>query len=617
MIGSLQRASLHRGYGEGAFTPADVVAAVHDRIEARGQDNVWIHLVDRASAIAEAEDLARRYAGRDLPPLFGLPFAVKDNVDVAGLPTTAACPDFAYVARESATVVERALAAGAICIGKTNLDQFATGLTGTRSPYGVVRNPFDPDVIAGGSSSGSAVSVAAGLATFAIGTDTAGSGRVPAGLTGTVGVKPTRGLVSTRGIVPACRSLDCPSVFALSVADGAAVLAVVAGQDASDPFSRDLPVPPPVPAPPDLNALRIGVPAHALGLDDDAAAAFEAAVARLGRLGVRVVPVDLRPFMQVGDLLYGGPWVAERLADLEHFVSAHPDALHPVTRQILTGAIAVSGADAFRGMHALAQGRASTAAAWADADVILVPTAPEAPTVEESLADPFGPNARLGRFTNFVNLLDLAAIALPSSMTPAGVPVGVTFLGPAGSDGLLAGLGEVWQRAAGLPVGATGFALEAAADPSAALGTGAAREVPADEAGADHADEVLIAVVGAHLAGEPLNPVLFDLGARLHARTRTAQEYRLLALPGLPARPGLVRVTEGGGAVDAEVYRMPAASVGPLLAGVPAPLGLGPVRLGDGSSVLGFLCESAGAQGAVDITWSGGWRAYRQSLSRG
>ncbi len=303
-------------------------------------------------------------------------------------------------------------------------------------------------------------------------------------------------------------------------------------------------------------------------------------------------------------------------------MSARPEAVHPVTRQILAGAIAVSGADAFRGLHALAAGRARTAAAWADSDVILVPTAPEAPTIEEVLADPFGPNARLGRFTNFVNLLDLAAIALPSSTTPAGVPVGVTFLGPAGSDGLLAGLGEVWQRAAGLAVGATGFPLEAAAEPRGVLESGATRETAAGEGegegcDADREDEVLVAVVGAHLAGEPLNPVLLELGARLHASTRTAQEYRLLALPGLPARPGLVRVTEGGGAVDAEVYRMPAASVGPLLAGVPAPLGLGTVRLGDGSSVLGFLCESAGAQDAVDITWFGGWRAYRQSLSSG
>jgi allophanate hydrolase len=612
MIGSLQRASLHRGYSEGAFTPADVVAAVYDRIEARGQDNVWIKLVDRASAVAAAQDLARRHEGHELPALFGLPFAVKDNVDVAGLPTTAACPEFAYAARVSAPVVQRAVAAGAICIGKTNLDQFATGLTGTRSPYGVVRNPFDPAVICGGSSSGSAVAVAVGLATFAIGTDTAGSGRVPAGLTGTVGLKPSRGLVSTSGIVPACRSLDCPSVFALSVADGAAVLAVVAGPDPADPYSRELPVPPRVPVVPDVGELRVGVPAHALGLDDDAAVAFEAAVARLHRLGARVVPIDLRPFLQVGDLLYGGPWVAERLAGLEGFVADHADALHPVTRQVLGGAVGVTGADVFRGLHALARGRALTSGVWSAVDVILVPTAPGAPTVEDVLADPFGPNATLGRFTNFVNLLDLAAIAVPSAMTPGGVPVGVTFLGQAGSDALLAGLGELWQRDVGLPVGATGRALEP-------VGVGIEQAPTAVQAAGEPAPDgdVLVAVVGAHLAGQPLNHVLLDLGARLHARTRTSHEYRLLALPGQPARPGLLRVTKGGDAVEAEVYRMPAASVGPLLAGVPEPLGLGTVRLGDGTSVLGFLCEMAGAQGAVDITEFGGWRAYVSSVSRG
>jgi allophanate hydrolase len=461
MTGSLQRATLHRAYRSGALTPADVVDAVYDRIAARGDDAVWIHLVGRADALARARDLAERYDGRELPPLYGLPFGVKDNVDVAGLPTTAACPQFAYVADESAPVVARALAAGAILVGKTNLDQFATGLTGTRSPYGVVRNPFDARVIAGGSSSGSAVAVAAGLVSFAIGTDTAGSGRVPAGLTGTVGVKPSRGLVSSRGVVPACRSLDCPSIFALSAADGAAVLAVVAGSDPADPFSRPLPAPPRVPVAPEVGRLRVGVPVAAgLGLSPDTADAFGSAVRRLSAWGAQLVPVDLGPFLEVGDLLYGGPWIAERMATLEDFVTENPAAVHPVTREVLAGAHGVRGVDVFRGLHALAEGRVRTAGTWASADVVVVPTAPGAPSVEAVLADPIGENAALGRFTNFVNLLDLAAVAAPAAMSPGGVPVGITFLAPAGSDALLGGLADAWQREVALPVGATGHPLE-------------------------------------------------------------------------------------------------------------------------------------------------------------
>jgi allophanate hydrolase len=462
MIGSLQRATLHRAYRSGRLSPPDVVAAVYDRIAARGEDHVWIHLLSREEAISQAQELEQRFAGGPLPPLYGLPFGVKDNVDVAGLPTTAACPRLAYVAEETAPVVARVLDAGAMLIGKTNLDQFATGLTGTRSAYGIVRNPFDERVIAGGSSSGSAVAVAAGLVTFAIGTDTAGSGRVPAGLTGTVGVKPSRGLVSSRGIVPACRSLDCPSVFALSVADGAAVLAVVAGPDAADPYSRALPAPPATPRWTDLTCLRVGVPDPAAleMTDEDARRAFAAARERLAAIGVQVIAVDLGPFVEAGSLLYDGPWVAERVAGLETFIVEHADALHPVTREVLAGADRLTGVDVFRGMHALARARTATTPVWDAVDVLMVPTAPGAPLIEDVLADPIGENAALGRFTNFVNLLDLAGLAVPSTTTPAGVPVGVTFLGRAGSDALLAGLGDVWQRAGGLALAVTADELE-------------------------------------------------------------------------------------------------------------------------------------------------------------
>jgi allophanate hydrolase len=423
-----------------------------------GDDAVWIHLLPERDALAAAGALARRFPGPERPPLYGLPFAVKDNIDVAGVPTTAACPDFAYVPERTAPVVQRALDAGAVLVGKTNLDQFATGLSGTRSPYGIVRNPFDPRIIAGGSSSGSAVAVATGTVAFALGTDTAGSGRVPAGLTATVGVKPSRGLVSSRGIVPACRSLDCASVFAGSVGDGAAVLACVAGPDPEDPWSRPLPVPPPEPARRALAETRVGVPASGLDFDGDAEAerAFDRAVGRLVRAGARLVPVDLRPFVEVGDLLYDGPWLAERTLELDDFLARRPDALHPVTRAVLARAGDVSGRDVFRGLHALQGARRRVAGTWDDVDVLLVPTAPTAPTVDRLLADPLAANAVLGRYTNFVNLLDLAALAVPSEVTAGGVPVGVTFLAPAGADGLLLGVGAAWERAVG---GAAGRVL--------------------------------------------------------------------------------------------------------------------------------------------------------------
>ncbi|HWS57462.1 MAG TPA: allophanate hydrolase [Actinotalea sp.] len=608
MTGSLQAAALRRAYLAGRSTPDAVVTEVHDRIAARGDDAVWIHLVDPAQARAAARALAARYAGRELPPLYGLPFAVKDNIDVAGLPTTAACAGFASVATRTAPAVQRLLDAGALLVGKTNLDQFATGLTGTRSPYGIVRNPFDPAVISGGSSSGSAVAVAAGLVTFALGTDTAGSGRVPAGLTGTVGVKPSRGLVSTRGVVPACRSLDCVSVFALSVADGAAVLAVAGGRDADDPWSRDLPVPPAAPRRDGLVGLRIGVPdPQSLDFAGDRGAreGFAAAIARLEALGVRTVPVDLDPFVAVGTLLYQGPWIAERMVDLEEFVRSEPGALHPVTAQVLAGAAAVTGVDVFRGEHALAEARVRTAPVWAGVDAIIVPTAPTAPTIEAVLGDPIRQNAALGRYTNFVNLLDLAAVAVPSTIAPGGVPRGVTFLAPAGSDTLLLGLAAAWQRDVGLPVGATGESLEF--EPADVASTAPPVAAP---------DEVLLAVVGAHLEGEPLHPVLTGLGGRLHARTRTARRYRLFALPGepgAPARPGLVRVSTRGEQIAAEVYRLPVVELGALVAGIPAPLGIGTVELDDGSSVLGFLCEEVATRTARDITAHGGWRAFLAS----
>jgi allophanate hydrolase len=424
--------------------PAEVIQDVLDRIAARGEDRVWITVRPSGELLAEAGELARRWPGPDgRPPLFGVPIAVKDNIDVAGLATTAGCPGYAYQPADSAPLIMRLQAAGAIIIGKTNLDQFATGLSGTRSPYGACESPLVPGLISGGSSSGSAVAVAAGLVPVAIGTDTAGSGRVPAALTGTVGLKPSRGLVSTLGMVPACASLDCPSIFATSVEDALAILAVIAAPEPGDPWSRRLPLPAAA-AGPDAGAIpaggpvRIGVPREPTFYGDDAAAeAFSAVTGRLAEAGYQLTGVDLDPFLAAGRLLYDGPWVAERLAAVGDFAERHPGLVHPITLQILRSGHRFDAVDAFRGLYRLRELRAQTAPAWAAMDVLAVPTVPTTFTIAEMLADPIHRNTVLGTYTTFTNLLDLAAIALPAGRTAAGRPHGITLLAPAGQDAWL------------------------------------------------------------------------------------------------------------------------------------------------------------------------------------
>jgi allophanate hydrolase len=600
----LQAAPLRAAYLAGDQTPESVIDAVYARIAERGDDHVWISLVPRDEALTRARELGRRLRGPgELPPLFGLPFAVKDNIDVAGLPTTAACPSFAYLPTVSAPLVARLLAAGAICVGKTNLDQFATGLTGTRSPYGTPRSPFGADLIPGGSSSGSGVAVAAGLVTFAIGTDTAGSGRVPAALTNTVGLKPTRGLVSGRGMVPACRSLDCPSVFALSVPDAQAVLSVIAGYDPHDPWSRRLP---PVPAP--VRPPRVGVlpaPAREFFGDTGAAAGYDTALGLLADAGATCVPFDVEPFLAAGTLLYGGPWLAERTAAIGTFLDAHRDEIHPVTRAVLAPGATITGAEVFGGIATLRALRRQVDACWDDLDMIAVPTVPTTYTLAEVAADPVTLNANLGRYTTFANLLDLAAVAVPAGFA-AGLPFGVTLAGPAGSDAALCALAADLHARAGLPVGAGRHPLA----PSPASPGKAA--VPAVRAGMGGG--VDLAVVGAHMSGLGLNGQLTSLGGTFVRCARTRADYRLFALPGTePARPGLVRVGHGGVAIEAEIWRLPTEAVGIFLAGVPAPLAIGTVAL-DGGDSLGFLCEAHATAGALDISTHGGWRAYLASL---
>ncbi len=453
---SLDRASLHAAYAAGTLSAASVVALAYRRIAALDDPGIFLHLLPEAAAQAAAAALPPFNPARY--PLWGLPVAVKDNIDVAGLPTTAACPAFAYTPAESSPAVARLLAAGAVILGKTNLDQFATGLVGVRTPHPVPRNAFDATRVPGGSSSGSAVAVAQGLVSLALGTDTAGSGRVPAALNNLVGLKPSLGAVSTRGVVPACRTLDCVSVFALTVPDAWAAFAVMAGEDAADPFSRGIAWQEPGAAAP---VLRLGVP-HRPELDDEAGrAAWDAATRALAGLGVALEPVDLSDFHAAARLLYDGPWVAERAAAVGSFAQAKPEAMHPVTRHILAGAGRFTAVDAFRGLYLLAELKRRTEPVWRRVDALAVPSAPNFPTLQELATDPLGPNARLGTYTNFVNLLDLAALAVPGPFRPDGLPAGITLIAPRGADARLAALGARLQAAAQPRLGATGGRIAA------------------------------------------------------------------------------------------------------------------------------------------------------------
>jgi allophanate hydrolase len=574
-------------------SPAETVASAYARIRQHNDPAIFITLRDEADAIAEAKALAER--GDTSLPLYGVPFAVKDNIDVGGLRTTAACPDFAYTAKADATCVARLRAAGAIPIGKTNLDQFATGLVGVRSPYGVPRNAFDAKLIPGGSSSGSGVAVAAGLVPFALGTDTAGSGRIPAGLGNTVGLKPSLGMVSTAGAVPACRTLDCISVFALTVDDAWSAFTAMAGPDIADAYTRNRP--PGVLGP--MPQLRIGVPikgARVFFGDQVSAAQFEAAIERFARLGATVSEIDIEPFYETARLLYEGPWVAERYHTVRKLIASSPDSMHPVTREITLGGARASAVDAFAAFYKLEDLRRVRDHVFRQIDVLLVPTAPTAYTVSQVLADPIQLSSRLGTYTNFVNLLDLCGLALPASMKPDGTPFGVTVLAPGGSDALLASLGRVFHADTKLPMGAT----SAAQPPLVPL-----QAVPAP-------GEIAIAVVGAHLSGMPLNGELKSFGARFLEATQTAPDYRLFALNGgPPARPGLLRVAAGqGSSIAVEVWALPADGFGRFVAAVPPPLSIGTLALSDGRGVKGFLAEARGVEGAREISEFGGWRKY-------
>ena len=578
--------ALRAAYNAGALTVRQTVEEVLARITQAGDDKVWIaRMPDEALRdIAAALD-ARRGEIASLP-LYGVPFAVKDNIDVAGLGTTAACPGFAYVPEKSAGVVQCLIDAGAIVIGKTNLDQFATGLVGVRSPYGVPRNPFDPYYVPGGSSSGSAVSVSSGLVSFALGTDTAGSGRVPAGFNNIVGLKPTPGLLSVAGIVPACASLDCVSVFALSCADADAVLAVTATPGTTQAIGK---------------TFRFGVP-RPLEFFGDAAYAklYADAVENLKAMGGTAVEFDYTAFRDAAQLLYNGPWVAERTASVGAFLEEiHEGAgVWPETRQIILGGREYSAVDAFEGQYELAELKAAAVVQMQGLDFLALPTAGTIYTISQIRHEPLLYNAHLGHYTNFVNFFGLSALALPSGFRPDGLPFGITLVAQPHAERALLAFGARWQRAVPLPLGKTASTLPPEANDPVVV-----------------EDRVSIAVVGAHMSGLPLNGQLADLGGRLESTATSAAVYRLYALPGgPPQRPGLVRVAYDGGAVELEIWSLPSATVGAFLRQIPAPLGIGTVQLSDGSCVLGFLCENHAVTYARDITASGGWRAYLKSL---
>jgi allophanate hydrolase len=565
------------------------IEETYDRIEKHADPALFIAIRPKFEALAVAQRI--QASGPEGKPLYGVTFVVKDNIDVAGLPTTAACPAFAYRPTKSAFVVEKLERAGAIVIGKTNLDQFATGLVGVRSPYGIPRNALRPDLIPGGSSSGSATAVGASLVPFALGTDTAGSGRVPAAFNGIVGLKPSLGALSTSGVVPACRTLDTISIFASDVADAFAVFQVAAGFDKADAYSRAFPHPALSALP---SGIRLGVPRRdQLQFFDDAAAAdaFSRDIRLAASLGAGIVEFDFEPFAEVARALYEGPWVAERYAATTPLIEDNPDALLPVTRSIIEAARKFDAVAAFKAFYRLADQKRKTSGVWSEFDAMLVPTAPRLYTLAEIEADPVRLNSRLGTYTNFVNLLDLAAIAVPSGVRGDGLPSSVTLIAPFGADGLIAGVAAAIQNRSGL-----------SASPPQAISLAPS-------------DRIEIAVIGAHLSGLPLNRELVELGASFSREVETTPDYRLFALPGSsPPKPGLLRVGDGAGAaVKAEVWTLDPAGFGAFVAKIPAPLGIGAIRFKEGGSVKGFLVEAEAVKAAEDISRFGGWRAYLKS----
>ena len=570
----------------GTMRAVEVAAESLERIAAYDavQPQTWIAKLLPDAVLERARAVDARVAAGERPPLAGAPFAIKDNIDFAGSETTAGCPGYAFSPGRDAEVVARLVAAGAIPIGKTNLDQFATGLVGTRTPSGAPGCVFNRAYVSGGSSSGSAVAVAAGLVAFALGTDTAGSGRVPAAFNGLVGFKPTKGRWSTRGVVPACRSLDCVTVLTNDLADAELLDGILTGLDAEDAFSRTAPI-----NAPSLNATRLGVPRPGdlewFG-DAEAERLFEQAKAAARESGLTLVEIDIAPLLECARLLYQGPWVAERAAAVAGLLKTRPGAIHPVVRTILQGGALTSAVEAFDGFHALKAFETFAEKMWGLIDALMLPTTPTIYRIAEVIAEPFGLNANLGLYTNFVNLLDMAAVAVPAGYRDNATGFGVSLIGPAWSEARLLKL------AGGLPVGVS---------------------PPLDLK--PRTQRIKLAVVGAHLAGMPLHWQLTSRDARFIGVTQTAPTYRLYAMAGSkPPKPALVHDSQGGRAIEVEVYELDAESFGSFTADVPAPLAIGSVTLANGETVKGFVAEPRAIIDAAEITYLGGWRAYVATL---
>ena len=590
--------ALQAAYRDGSLKPRDLIAALRARsAELNPEYRLFIHLLDETELEPYLAALDE-HSPVDLP-LYGIPFAIKDNIDLAGVPTTAACPAFACTPSRSATLVDRLVALGAIPLGKTNLDQFATGLNGTRSPYGACRNSVLPGYPSGGSSAGSSLAVALGVASFALGTDTAGSGRVPAALNNLVGTKPTRGLLSAAGVVPACRTLDCVTYFTATAREASLLMALTAVPDARDSYSRSNPSWNHGSAFGSPRPFRFGVPR-----DEDLVffgctegpALFAEAIAQLEAIGGERVEMDFSPFLEAARLLYEGPWVAERYAVAGALIERDPDAVLKVIRDVLAKAPGATAVDAFTAQYRLQDLKAVCDSVLAGLDCVLTPTIGRPVTLAELEAEPVLRNSELGYYTNFMNLLDYAAVAVPTGFMRNGLPWGVTLFGRAFTDQYLLSLADAVQRNHALP-----------------LAGGHDSALPALASVAQH-DRLRVVVCGAHLKGLPLNHQLTSRGAQLIERTVSSPHYKLYALAGGPPfRPGMVRVAQGGAAIEVEVWELPAAELGTFLAGIPTPLGLGKVTLADGRQETGFICEPSGIEGATDISHFGGWRRYLEN----
>lgn len=587
--------TLHSAYAAGT-SPQQIIDECQRRISQINDPGIFIHRLNTAELELQLETLGQ--LDFSSKPLWGIPFVIKDNIDTQGSPTTAACPAYTYTADSDAFVVDLLKKSGAILIGKTNLDQFATGLVGVRTPYPHPKNAIDPELVPGGSSSGSATAVAHGIVSFSLGTDTAGSGRVPAALNNIVGLKPTLGALSLSGVVPACKTLDTVSIFALNVEDAYQVFSVANKTDPCDAQARIVPNLPLSSTPPGFKVAVPTVQTRRFFEDRLQAESFQQALDQLVNLGAEIVEIDFTPFYTVAELLYQGAWVAERYTVIESLLKQDPQAIFPVTRQVIEIAENLSSADVFRDIYRLQELKAQLAPLLREHNILCVPSIPTFYSVQDLEKDPIGPNSRLGTYTNFVNLLDMCGITVPCDPRSDGRPGSVTLLSSAGHDADVASMAYQLQQRCQISPGATKWQLP----PQIELASCA------------QADEIALAVVGAHMSGLALNHELTRLRARFLKKDRSADKYRLYSLPGGPPfRPGLVQ-DPAGSCIQLEVWAMPKTQFGTFMQGIPQPLAIGTLELESGELVKGFLCETAGLEGARDISDFGGWRHYLDSL---